>query len=122
MYKEIKNVDGELDYEHCWFNYNADFLTGTTTKIERYEEPLLYGELFPLFQKNLATAEKLIIIGYGAKDSKINEMILESFDFQNKKSFIIDPYAGDAVKELASKMSATIIRKQLENIEISDLA
>lgn len=121
LFKEKINKDGKLDYENCWINYHSDFLTGTTSKIERYQEPLLYKKLFELFRNNLKSANKLIIIGYGAKDLKINEMILENFVFNKNKSFIIDPYAGDAVIQFASSINAKVINKQLEIIENNDL-
>jgi len=120
-YKEKVNEEGNLEYENSWINYHSDFLTGTTSKIERYTEPLLFKKLFELFKTNLKNAEKLIIIGYGAKDQEINNIIIDHFDFNNKKTFIIDPYAGDVVKEFGVKLNAKIIKKQLENIEIKDL-
>lgn len=121
LYKEKTNDKNELEYEHCWFNYHADFLTGTTSKIERYKEPLLYKTLFELFRQNLKEAEMLLIIGYGCKDSEVNKMILENFDFKNKKSFIVDPYAGKQVQELAGQLNSTIIAKPLEVINNADL-
>ena len=119
LYKEI-NIAGQHSYERCWINYHADFLTGTTSKIERYSEPLLFKILFQHFRENIKNAEKLIIIGYGGRDSEVNKMILENFDFNNKPSYIIDPYAGDAIKELQSKIGARLISKQLEDISIND--
>jgi hypothetical protein len=110
-----------LLYENCWINYHSDFLTGTTSKIERYEEPLLYKKLFEIFRANLRSSEKLIIIGYGAKDLKINEMIFENFDFNNKESFIIDPFPNEVLNEFAEKLKAKLINKQLEIIVNEDL-
>ena len=120
LYKEIKNEKGNLEYENCWINYHPDFLTGTTSKIERYSEPLLFKQLFELFKYNLKKAERLIIVGYGAKDEEINNIILKNFDYKNKQSFIIDPFAGEKVIELQQKIGAKLITKQLENIDIKD--
>ncbi|MDX9918308.1 MAG: hypothetical protein RBT15_09920 [Gudongella sp.] len=121
LYKERANDKGELEYENCWLNYHADFLTGTTSKIERYKEPLLYKTLFELFRQNLREAEMLLIIGYGGKDSEVNKMLLENFDFKSKKSFIIDPYAGMQIQELAVQLNSTIIAKHLEVIKNKDI-
>ncbi len=121
LYKEIKNSSGKLEYENCFINYHPDFLTGTTSKIERYKEPLLFKRLFELFKSNLQNSEKLVIIGYGAKDKEINKIILDKFDYKNKQVFIIDPYAGEKVKEFSKMTNAKLITTQLENIEISDL-
>jgi hypothetical protein len=121
LYKEKENENNELEYESCPNNYHADFLTGTTSKIERYKEPLLYKDLFELFKQNLKEAKSLLIIGYGGKDKEINKMIFENFDFKNKKSFIIDPFPGEKVKELAATLNSTIIEKQLQEIDLNDL-
>lgn len=121
LFKEIKKEDGSLDYEHCWINYHADFLTGTTSKIQRYKEPLLYNKLFDIFEANLKTSDKLIIIGYGAKDDEINNYLLNYFEFNNKSSIIIDPYPSDAVKELAKKLNSKLITTQLENLSLAEL-
>ncbi len=121
LYKEIQDKDSKLMYERCWINYHADFLTGTTSKIERYKEPLLFKILFQHFRTNLKEADKLIIIGYGGRDSEINKMILENFDFNNKPSFVIDPYPGNDIRQLAEQIGARLIIKQLENVDVNEL-
>jgi hypothetical protein len=118
FYKEIIEADDSKRYEDCWVNYHADFLTGTTSKIERYTEPLLYNKLFDHFRVNLEQADQLVIIGYGAKDSEVNNIILKHFDFKNKPSVIIDPYPGSTVKELQIKLGAKLIQLQLETVSI----
>jgi len=120
LYKEIKNEQGDLSYEYCWVNYHADFLTGTTAKIRRYDEPILFKPLFEKFINNLATAEKLIIIGYGGKDNEINKIIFENFDFKHKPSFIIDPFPGDKLKLLQAQLNSKFIIKNLEDIQMED--
>lgn len=120
FYKE-KIVDGKLTYERDFVNYHGDFLTGTTSKIERYKEPLLYKKLFELFKQNLVDSELLIIIGYGAKDSEINKILLENFDFNKKKCFIIDLYPSDKVVQLQKALNAKLIVKDLNEITIKDI-
>ena len=73
--KSRKHKNG---YNESPFVYHADFLTGTTSKIQRYNEPLLFKKLFKRFKKNLRDAEQLIIIGYGCKDKEINEIIMDN--------------------------------------------
>jgi len=121
LFKEIEDSNKKLFYERCWINYHADFLTGTSSKIERYQEPLLFNILFDNFKKNLNESEKLIIIGYGGKDTEINKMLLSHFDFKNKPTFIIDPFAGDEIKNLNFKLGGSLIEKEIEDIEIEDL-
>ncbi|MDO9153900.1 MAG: hypothetical protein Q7U47_09380 [Paludibacter sp.] len=88
LYKEKMNKDGKLEYENCWINYHADFLTGTTSKIERYEDNLFYGKLFEKFKVNLISSDILIIVGYGAKDEEINKMIIECFKYKGLQDLV----------------------------------
>lgn len=123
LYKEVCDDKGKpVEYEYDSNNFHADLLTGTTSKINRYKEPLLYKKLFEYFKSNLKKAEKLIIIGYGAKDQEINQMLVEHFDHQNKPSFIVDPCAGDSVKELQKNLGATLITTPLEHLTIEEFS
>jgi len=121
IFKERTDENGSLTYEHCFINYHADFLTGTTSKIERYKEPLLYKKLFELFRSNLTEARKLIIIGYGGKDTEVNKMILENFDYKTKQVIIIDPFPGLHIKALEQKLNAKLVIKQLDDINMDDI-
>ncbi|MFK1930594.1 hypothetical protein ACIXFI_18060 [Bacteroides fragilis] len=58
----------------------------------------------------------LIIIGYGAKDEEINRILSEHFDYRNKKVFIIDKYAGDAVQELGRMLNAKVLSVEIEDV------
>ncbi len=113
----LRGIRSKIGYESCPIAYHADFLTGTTSKIERYNNPLLFKKLFKRFRKNLRNAEKLIIIGYGCKDEGINKMIFENFDFTHKGAYIFDKYAGDKVCEFGKKISAKVI----DGIDIEDI-
>lgn len=120
-YKEIKNNEGLPEYQNSWINYHGDFLTGTSSKILRYNEPLLFSKLFDHFRYNLEQSDILIIIGYGAKDMEINKMIFQHFNFAYNKFIIIDPYPSERVIDFAIKLKAKIISKQLDDINIHDL-
>lgn len=121
LYKEKNGQTGDPEYEHCSINYHADFLTGTTSKMDRYGEPLIYKKNFEFFRNNLIETEMLIIIGYGGKDEAINKMIRENFDFVNKKVIIIDPFPGEKVKILQNLLHAKLVKKHLEVIDMSDI-
>ncbi len=112
----IKGRKSKIGYDISPFEYHADFLTGTTSKIQRYNEPLLFRKLFKKFKKNLQNAEKLIVIGYGCKDKGINEMIKEYFDYTNKPVYIIDKYAGDTVLEFGDNINAKIYKIDVNDI------
>ncbi len=120
LFKERTNDKGVIEYEHCWINYHADFLTGTTKKIERYNEPLLYKILLGKFTENLKAADKLIIIGYGAKDERINQYMMENFDYKSKPVYIVDPYNGESVRKLKEILKGKHIEKHLEDIRSID--
>lgn len=61
FYKEIDEGNGKMRYEDCRVNYHTDFLTGTTSKIKRHKEPLLYKTLFHYLCQNLEAADQLVI-------------------------------------------------------------
>lgn len=114
----IKGRKSKIGYDISPFPYHADFLTGTTSKIQRYNEPLLFKKLFKKFKKNLQNAEKLIIIGYGCKDVAVNKIIKENFDYRNKKIFIVDPFAkeGSKVMEFKEELQAKLLRTGINDI------
>jgi hypothetical protein len=122
IFKERTDEHGNLTYEHCFINYHADFLTGTTSKIERYKEPLLYKKLFELFRNNLKNDAKLIIVGYSGKDTEINKMIFQNFDHKNKPVIIIDPFSSVPLKALERKLNARLVNKQLDDISMDDIS
>lgn len=121
LYKEVVGKKG-LEYFNYWINYHPDFLTGTTSKIERYSEPTLFKKLFSLFQENLDKSDKLIIMGYGAKDSEVNRMILDHFDYKNKPVVIVDPYPSQLLKDLRETLNAKMVTTDLNGLDISELS
>ena len=116
----MKSRKSKIGYDVSPFEYHADFLTGTTSKIQRYNESLLFKKLFKRFKKNLRQANKLIIIGYGCKDEGINKIIKEYFDYNHKPSFIVDKYAGDVVVEFGKSINAVLHKIDIDSI-YSDL-
>ena len=112
----MKSRKSKTGYDVSPFEYHADFLTGTTFKEQRYNEPLLFKKLFKRFKKNLRQADKLIIIGYGCKDKGINEIIKKYFDYQHKPSFIVDKYAKDMVVEFGKEINAVLYKTDIDLI------
>jgi hypothetical protein len=95
--KEYYDENGNLKVDNCWWNYYPDFLSGTTEKIERYKDIHYYAEIFKHFEANLKNSDRLITIGYGLGDSKINEFIEENLlSSKEKKALIIDPKKNDS--------------------------
>jgi len=120
-YKEIANNSGVLEYQNSWINYHSDFLTGTSSKMKRYKEPLLFSKLFKHFEENLKNSELLLIIGYGAKDKEINKMVFQDYNFSQNKIFIIDPYPSKILVDFGLKLNAKFIGKQLDEIQKEDI-
>lgn len=113
----IKSRRSKIGYDVSPFAYHADWLTGTTAKIKRYNEPLLFRKLFKRFRNNLKHAEKLIIIGYGGKDDGINQIILENFEHKQKPVYIVDKFGVGKIKELAETLQATMYKIDINEIK-----
>ena len=107
----------KMSYEKYPFATQGDFLTGTKSKIKRYNEPLLFKKLFKNFKKNLKDAKKLIIIGYGCHDEEINRLITENFDYKAKPSYIVSPNPNEKVKLFAKKINAHVLDMGVEAIK-----
>lgn len=116
-YDGLMRDNGKV-YERYPFAYHANFLTGTTSKIRKYEDPFLFKPLFNLFKKNLEKSEILIIIGYGCKDLEINNIVKKHFN--GDKLFIVDPYCegNKTVTEFAKSVGAKIIKSQISDLKI----
>lgn len=119
LYKEIMDKNGKLSYFNDWINYHSDFLTGTTSKILRYREPLYYDKVFRHFEENLENSEKLVIIGYGCGDSEINS-IIENFYVKGNPIFIVEPYPNSVTDAFCKKINAKLITKTPEALTIQD--
>lgn len=73
VYKEITTHFGEVKKVHFYVDVIPEFLSGTTEKLRHYERTLYYDQVFQHFFQNLRSSNHLIVIGYGFRDSKINE-------------------------------------------------
>lgn len=117
LYKEVTGDDGKLAYINDFINYFPDFLSGTTSKILRYSDPVYYEAIFKLFETNLQSSDRLILIGYGCGDREINHIILENF---KGKIYLVDPFPQQRTYEFCEKTGAKLIEKTPENIGIND--
>lgn len=120
LFKEVKNEDNQLTYISDYSNYHSDFLSGTYSKILRYNDPVYYEKVFDHFQNNLTHSTSLIIIGYGCCDIEINNIIEKKFDYRNKPIFVVDPYPSDRTKQFLKRYNANLIIKNPNNIELND--
>ena len=107
-------------YEQYPFAYHANYLTGTSSKIRKYEDPFLFKPLFESFKWNLQNSELLIIIGYGCKDKGINDIIANYF--KGSKVYIVDPYCegNETVQGFAKRIGAKIINTQIADLSIAE--
>ncbi|MES2139746.1 MAG: hypothetical protein V4511_08540, partial [Bacteroidota bacterium] len=120
-YKEITNEKGELEYHNDWLNYHSDFLSGTTSKILRYNEPQYYEKVFKNFENNLGSSEKLVIIGYGCLDEEVNNLIAKFYlNVNTKPIYMVNPYPGEAVLKFCKIFNTKLIKKSPEEIQLSD--
>lgn len=98
---------------------NPDFLSGTEIKKVKYNNPNLYARLFKKFKKKLIQVNQVIIIGYGAKDDRINEYLCEYINCSNVTIFDYSP--KDSVYELQKKLKADIITGEFDEKILSIL-
>ena len=117
--KEVRDEHGTLRYINDWINYSADFLSGTTSKIQRYREAPYYKAVFERFEENLSHSALLVVIGYGGFDSGINELIEKHFA-SGGKIFLVEPFPGEGTHAFCARFGAVLIEKTPEELEISD--
>ena len=115
------SIRNKMKYEIFPFAYNPYCLSGISTKRTFYKDKVFFDKLHKRFQRNLDTAEKLIIIGYGGKDEGINEELLNNYEYDKKTTIIIDPNPSDSLLNLSLKMNAKLIKKSVSDISMSDL-
>ncbi|MEH6309072.1 hypothetical protein RYH73_25700 [Olivibacter sp. CPCC 100613] len=117
FYKEEQNDEGKLEYVNDFINYFPDFLSGTTSKILRYRDPIYYEEIFKAFEANLQASQILVLIGYGCGDSEVNNIILNNF---KGLIYLVDPFPSAKTYEFCDKTGAKLIEKTPENIGLPD--
>lgn len=117
----FRSVGSKMRYEDSPFEYHADFLTGTTSKIRRYSEPILFKKLLQRFKANLKKSKKVIIIGYGFKDEEINNMLIDNYS-QDKSVIIVDPYPSETVNKYVRLLNAKLIVKPVNQLAYTDLS
>jgi hypothetical protein len=90
IHKEVVR-NGKLEYVHRPSDIVADFLSGTSYKIERYEDGKYYPLMLEHFCTNLKESDVLIVVGYGFGDSRINTYLDQHyFRDLSKVMFIVD--------------------------------
>jgi len=117
FYKEQQNDEGKLEYVNDFINYFPDFLSGTTSKILRYKDPIYYEEIFKTFEANLQASELLVLVGYGCGDSEINNIIFNNF---KGMVYLVDPFPSAKTHEFCGKTGGKLIEKTPENMGLPD--
>lgn len=115
FYVEANNpATGELDFMKLHSEVEPDFLSGTTNKIRYYSDDPYYANLFKHFENNLLSSEVLVVIGYGFKDSGINDYLENHFLSKGKKMVVIDPYRPNT--KLIDKYNAIYIKNDITKV------
>jgi hypothetical protein len=111
-----KNKGCSRKYEESLNPYNhPDFLSGTKVKITKYDNNYLYKKLHRRFRNVLRNADVLIIIGYGGNDKAIEDQILANYDYNNKKTYIIDYAPKEKVYNLRDKLDAILLKGKVND-------
>ena len=116
---DTESIRNRKDIDKPYLQYIVpDFLTGTTSKILRYQEPF-YQQQFEHFVNNLADSDIIYIIGYGGRDAQINEYFL-SYAI-GKQIIIIDPYPSKELQRLSDALgnNAKIIQQSVTDYSFS---
>lgn len=122
---QLKTTDSKFHPEV--FNFSPEILIGTSAKISKYGSNKYYDRVFKEFQEKLDDSNKLLIIGYGFGDSKINEFILERYNKGTLDIYVLDPSPkSDKISGLFSKTEKNRIHIlsesiSVESIKISDI-
>lgn len=95
-----------------------NFLTGVYSKQQQYNHPF-YRVIHSQFRKNLRNSESLLIIGYSGADERINKMIKENFDCQNKPVCIVDPNGNEDFGERLLKCGVEGLTVDMLNQKLS---
>jgi hypothetical protein len=88
IFKERKK-NGVLEYVNHPTDYFPDFLSGTTSKIERYGDGKYFPVILHHFKNNLQSSNTLITIGYGFGDPRINKFIHHDFLTDDSKTLVV---------------------------------
>ena len=127
--KQIRGIDhltievydekkGEYSFEGIHDQVEPDYLSGKSSKIRQYNDESYYQILFEEFEENLKKAKVLIVIGYGFRDSGINEYLEKFFLVRNKKIIVVDPCL--AKEKLPVSGNIKVINKGIDMMTLED--
>ena len=120
IYKEITTYLGEFRKERFYVDVMPEFLSGTTEKLRHYERTVYYKHVFQHFSDNLSSSKYLIVIGYGFKDSKINEHLKKHFlKDQQKTMLVIDVLKPQS--DILGLNNVKFISKSIINLDIEEI-
>lgn len=120
IYKEITTHLGETKKEHFYVDLIPEFLSGTTEKLRHYERTVYYQYVFQHFFQNLINSKHLIVIGYGFKDSKINEHLKNHFlRDQQKTMLVIDVTKPQS--DILDLTNVKFIQKSVLDLDIEEI-
>ena len=123
VYKEITTHLGEIKKSNFYMDVIPEFLSGTTEKLKHYERTVYYNQIFKHFFQNLINSKHLVVIGYGFKDSKINEHLKNYFLNDTQKIMLVIDVTKPQ-SEILSQSNVKFIAKSvidLDNEEIKSI-
>lgn len=87
--KEISTFNGEYKNEVVILDVKSEILSGTTEKLRQYSDTIYFKDIHNKFIYNLRNSDKLVVIGYGFKDSGINNYLKKYFLSNDKKIMLV---------------------------------
>ncbi len=120
VYKEITTHLGETKKENFYMDVIPEFLSGTTEKLRHYERTVYYHQVFHHFFQNLVNSKCLIVIGYGFKDSKINEYLNTYFLNNPQKTMLVIDITKPQ-SEIFNQSNVKFIAKNVIDLDIEEI-
>lgn len=120
VYKEITTHLGEIKKENFYVDVIPEFLSGTTEKLRHYERTVYYSQIFKRFFQNLNNSKHLIVIGYGFKDSKINEYLKTYFLNDSQKTMLVIDITKPQ-SEILSQSNVKFVAKNVIDLDIEEI-
>ena len=118
--KEITTNFGEIRHKNIILDVIPEILSGTTEKLRRYNDLYYYTDVHKRFTENLNNSKYLIVIGYGFKDSEINDYIKSHFLNKDKNILLVIDIAKPQ-SEILNLNNVKFIEKSVIDLDIEEV-
>ena len=118
--KEISTLYGEYKNEVVILDVKSEILSGTTEKLRRYSDSIYFKDIHNKFINNLKNSKKLLVIGYGFKDSGINNYLQKYFLSNDKKLMVVIDVTKPQ-SDILSLNNVKFIKKSVIDLDVEEI-